>query len=339
MGRETVRVALALQGGGAHGAFTWGVLDRLLEEDWIEIDAISGASAGAMNAAALADGFAAGGHEGARRSLAAFWGSVADAATLSPFRRTPFDRLLGRWSLDRSPSFLALDILSRLLSPYEVWPPRQNPLAAVLRERLDFDRLRGGPIRLFVTATNVRTGRGRVFRTPEITHEALLASACLPTLFPAVEIDGEAYWDGGYSGNPTITPLVRESLARDTILVPVSPAERLGTPSSATEILNRASEISFNAGILKELRMMALLRKVADPASAEGARWAGMRVHAVDNAVAETLDRSSALNAEPEFLEMLREEGRAAASRFLRSSGDALGRRGTLPLDPLLDGV
>jgi NTE family protein len=334
--REPLLVDLALQGGGAHGAFTWGVIDRLLEEPWLEFDGISGTSAGAMNAAVMADGFAANGREGARVALEAFWRRVARAATFSPFRRTPLDRALGRWSLDYSPAFVMLDILARVFSPYELLPWAPNPLEAVLAESVDFDRLARAPIKLFVTATNVRTGRGRVFRNADITPQVLLASACLPTLFQAVEIDGEAYWDGGYSGNPTITPLVRECRSQDTIIVPINPVERPGTPRSAREILNRLNEVAFNAVLLKELRMIALLRQIADPGNAEGAHWAGMRVHFVRNPLMVELGWSSKLNAEWEFLTMLRDEGRDAADVFLAEHGDALGHRSSLDLDILL---
>ena len=207
--RDVVPIDLALQGGGAHGAFTWGVLDRLLEVPWLRFDGISGTSAGAMNAAVMADGYAEGGPEGARAALERFWKRVADAALLSPLRRGPLEILTGLWTLDYSPVFLALDISARVFSPYDLNPGGSNPLRKILLESINFTRLASAPIRLFVTATNVRTGRGRIFRNADLTPDALLASACLPTMFQAVEIDGEAYWDGGFSGNPTITPLVR----------------------------------------------------------------------------------------------------------------------------------
>jgi NTE family protein len=217
MKRPPVLVDLALQGGGAHGAFTWGVLDRLLEEPWLRIEGISGTSAGAMNAAVLVDGYAKGGAERARSQLGLFWKKVSDAALLSPFRRSPLDILLGRWTLDSSPLFLAFDLMARIFSPYDLNPRGVNPLAQILGDCVDFQHLVRAPIKLFVTATNVRTGRGRVFRNAELTPDVLLASGCLPTLFQAIEIDGEAYWDGGFAGNPTITPLVRECASEDTI--------------------------------------------------------------------------------------------------------------------------
>ena len=339
MRRGPVAVDLALQGGGAHGAFTWGVLDRLLEEPWLRIDGISGTSAGAMNAAVLIDGHAAGGAAGARAALEAFWRSVSRAALLSPLRRTPLDLLLGRWTLDYSPAFIAMDLASRLFSPYDLNPGGSNPLREILADSIDFERLAQAPIKLFVTATQVRTGRGRVFRNSVITPDVLLASACLPTLFQAVEIGGEPYWDGGYSGNPTITPLVRECVSNDTILVQINPVERQGTPRTARDILNRLNEVSFNAVLLKELRMIALLRQVAEPGDCEGARWADMRIHRIASEQMAALGYSSKLNAEWEFLCMLRDEGRSAAESFLAAHGEDLGRHSSLDLDPLLQGV
>ena len=337
--RDPLLADLALQGGGAHGAFTWGVLDRLLEEPWLGIEGISGTSAGAMNAAVLIDGYAKGGAEAARKALETFWREVSRAAMLSPFRRTPLDMLLGRWTLDFSPGFVTMDLMSRLFSPYELNPAGINPLSEILAKCIDFDRVARAPIKLFVTATNVHTGRGRVFRNSEISPDVLLASACLPIMFQAIEIDGEPYWDGGYSGNPTMTPLVRECVSRDTILIAINPVERPGTPRTARDILNRLNEVSFNAVLLKELRMIALLRQVADPGHSEGALWADMRIHLIESDALVKLGYSSKLNAEWEFFCMLRDEGRTAAQAFLTKHGQDLGHRSTCDLDVLLRGV
>jgi NTE family protein len=337
--RKPVLVDLALQGGGSHGAFTWGVLDRLLEEPWLEIDGISGTSAGAMNAAVMVYGHQTGGRAGAREALEAFWRGVSDAARFSPFQRGPLDVLLGRWSLDSSPMYVAMDLMSRVVSPYDVNPMGKNPLREILADLIDFEVLAQSPIHLFITATNVRTGRGRVFKNAEVTPDVLLASACLPTMFQAIEIDGEAYWDGGYSGNPTLTTLVRECKSHDTILVPINPIERKGVPRTASDILNRLNEVSFNAVALKELRMMALLRKVADPGDGEGRLWAEMRIHYVQNTVLAELGASSKLVAEWPFFSFLRDEGRKAAQNFLNAHADDLGKRSTLDIDVLLEGV
>ena len=338
-GGAPLLVDLALQGGGAHGAFTWGVLDRLLEEPRLEIEGISGTSAGAMNAAVLISGQAAGGAEGAKAALEQFWRRVSDAALLSPFRRTPLDVMLGRWTLDTSPMFVTLDLMARIFSPYDLNPHGANPLRDILAECIDFYRVAKSQVKLFVTATNVHTGRGHIFRNADLTPEVLLASACLPTLFQAIEIDGEAYWDGGYAGNPTITPLIRDCASNDTILVQVNPVERPGTPRSARDIINRVNEVSFNATLLKELRMMALLRQVSDPGNSEGARWAKMRIHRISSATMTELGYSSKLNAEWDFFLMLRNEGRRSAEAFLAAHGNDLGARSTLDLDGLLDHI
>ena len=338
-GPKPIAVNLALQGGGSHGAFTWGVLDRLLDEPSLTIDGISGTSAGAMNAAVLASGYRAGGRAGARLALEDFWRQVSDSARFSPFQRGPLDVLLGRWTLDNSPLFVAMDMMSRLYSPYDLNPRGTNPLTGILASVIDFERIAESPVRLFITATNVRTGRGRVFGNDAVTPDVLLASACLPTLFQAIEIDGDSYWDGGYSGNPTITPLIRDLDSEDTILVPINPIERPGTPSTARDILNRLNEVSFNAVLLKELRMIAMMRQVADPGHSEGARWARMRVHLVPNHIMATLGYSSKLNAEWSFLTMLRDEGRKACEGFLATHRDGIGVRSTVDLDVLLEGV
>jgi NTE family protein len=334
--REPVLVDLALQGGGSHGAFTWGVLDRLIEEPWLRIEAISGTSAGAMNAALVADGWTQGGAEGARTALENYWRRVSQAAAFSPLQRSPLDRLMGRWTLDTSPGYLAMDLTARVLSPYDLNPLGLNPLRTILAESIDFGHLNRAPIKLFVTATNVRTGRGRIFRNAEITADVLLASACLPTMFQAIEIDGEPYWDGGYAGNPTLTPLVRESDAHDTILVQINPRERLERPRTANEILNRLNEISFNSPLMKELRMIALLSHVADPGHGEGARWAGMRTHRIMSDTLAGFGASSKLNAEWEFVSLLKEEGRKSADAFLAAHGEDIGKLSTADLDVLL---
>lgn len=334
-----IAVDFALQGGGAHGAFSWGVLDRVLELPGLQLDGISGTSAGAMNAAVLADGYAEGGSDGARAALERFWRRVSDAARLSPLRRGPLEVLLGNWTLDNSPMFVAMDLASRVFSPYDLGVAAFNPLRDILARSIDFDRLRRSPVKIFITATNVQTGRGRVFRNAELSMDALLASACLPTMYKAIEIDGEPYWDGGYAGNPTITPLVRECDASDTILVQVNPIHRPGTPKSARDILNRLNEISFNSPLVKELRMIALLRRAACPTKTESALWAQMRIHRIASDWMVKLGASSKFIAEWRFLQKLRDEGRRCADAFIAAHGRDLGRRSSLDLDAFLEGV
>jgi NTE family protein len=258
---------------------------------------------------------------------------------LSPIRRGPLDVFLNRWTLDNSLPYIATDLMSRLFSPYDLNLTGWNPLRKLLTEGVDYDRVAQSPIKLFITATNVATGRARVFRNHEITPDVLLASACLPTMFQAVEIDGEAYWDGGYSGNPTITPLIRECKSHDTIIIPINPVERKGIPRAASEILNRLNEVAFNAVLLKELRMIALLRRVASIGDKEGEQWAKMRVHNVTSEIMTELDASSKMIAEWDFFCLLRDEGRRSAQAFLERHADDLGHRSTVDLDVLLEGV
>lgn len=230
-------------------------------------------------------------------------------------------------------------MMSRLISPYDINLTGWNPLRDILTASVDFNQVAQSPIKLFITVTNVETGRARVFRNSDVTPEALIASACLPTLFQAIEIDGDAYWDGGYSGNPTITPLIRETNSEDTIIVPINPIRRKARPRSASEILNRLNEVAFNAVLIKELRMIALLRRVADPGDKEGEKWAGMRVHRVGNDTMTVLNASSKLIAEWDFLRLLHDEGRRSAQTFLEHHVGDLGHRSTLDLDAFLEGV
>ncbi|MDI9818600.1 MULTISPECIES: patatin-like phospholipase family protein [unclassified Legionella] len=334
--RKQVLIDLALQGGGAHGAYTWGVLDRLLEEPRLRIEGISGTSAGSMNAAVLVSGYINNGAEGARAALEEFWRRVSRAALFSPFQRSFLDILSGRWTLNYSPWFIAFNFISRLLSPYDLNPIAFHPLRSILLESINFEELAEAPIKLFITVTNVRTGKGKIFRNGEITPEVLLASACMPTLFQAIEIDGEAYWDGGFSGNPTITPLIQECESSDTVLVQINPIERTGIPKSAPEILNRINEVAFNATLIKELRMIAVLRQVVDTLKGECARWAKMRIHRIASSKMVELGYSSKLNAEWSFLCMLRDEGRRTADNFLIKYGKDLNRRSSFDLDSLL---
>ena len=335
--RKPLLVDLALQGGGAHGAFTWGVLDRLLEEHWLTFDGISGTSAGAMNAAVMASGHTHGGADGAKAALETFWKSVSEASRFSPIQRGPLEMLTGKWTLENSPMYMAAEMMSRIFSPYDLNPTNAHPLRDILAETVDFECLSDAPIRLFITATNVRTGAGRVFRNAEITPDVLLASGCLPTMFQAVEIDGEHYWDGGYVGNPTITPLVRECDSNDTILVQINPIVRDELPKSAREIMNRLNEVAFNSPLVKELRMIALLNKVADVGHGEGAMWARMRIHRIASDRVTEVDSTSKLITEWTFLQGLRNEGRRMADAFLEEHGSNLGKRSTLDLDSMLE--
>ncbi len=254
------RVDLALQGGGSHGAFTWGVLDRLLEDEAVEISAISGTSAGALNAAVLATGHDRGGRAGARAALTAFWHDVSTSSQIfSPFSLSQASAAGSSFNFDKLPSYQWLNSFFRAFSPYEFNPLNLNPLRDVARRHVDEDALRRCDIPLFITATSVRSGQAHVFTGKDLSIDALLASACLPFIFQAVTIDGEAYWDGGYTGNPAIYPLIYNTETLDILLVKINPLQHEGTPTRSVEIIDRLSEITFNASLVAEMRAIAFV--------------------------------------------------------------------------------
>lgn len=334
-------INLALQGGGSHGALTWGVLDRLLSDPRIEICEISGTSAGAMNAVVLADGHVRGGREGARAALGRFWRAVSEAARFSPLQRTPLDRWFGNYTLDQSPGYIWFDIASRLFSPYDLNPRGLNPLRALLADTVNFDNVRASrEIAVHVAATNVRTGRSRVFSGADVTLEAVLASACLPQLFPAVQIDGEHYWDGGFSGNPELLPLVQSGRTADIVIVQINPILRRKPPRRAREIINRINEISFNTALIKDLRAIALSQRLnlAEGRACEIAETTYLHLIHTEADV-QDLSASSKLNPEWSYLGMLFERGKRWADEWLNQNFDALGRRSTLDLDDLFRDV
>ncbi|MFO8005600.1 patatin-like phospholipase family protein [Thioalkalivibrio sp.] len=330
-------VDLALQGGGAHGALTWGVLDRLLADERIEIATISGTSAGAMNAVVMAEGFDRGGREGAREALARFWKAVSDAARFSPIQRSLWDRLTNRFSLDQSPGYLFFELLTRQFSPYELNPLNINPLRDLVASLVDFERVNHcDALTVFVTATNVRTGRGRTFTQPDLSVDTVMASACLPFMYQAVEIDGEAYWDGGYIGNPALYPLVEDRATRDLIVVQINPMLREELPRTGREIINRLNEITFNASLIKELRSIELLHQLIEAEQLESERYRDICVHLIHaHEELKDLDASSKMNAEWDYLTHLKERGWSWAEGFLERHFDDLGVRSTFDLKGL----
>jgi NTE family protein len=332
--RAEKTLSLALQGGGAHGAFTWGVLDAILEDGRLAIEAITGASAGAVNAVVLAEGWIEGGPDGARAQLSQFWQRVSLDGALSAPQRQLFNLLLGSWHVDGSPVHLWLDAWSRVLSPAERNPLDINPLRDALKELIDFERVRAcEATRLFVSATHVRTGKVKVFERAELTADHVLASACLPTIFQAVEIDGEPYWDGGYVGNPALFPLFYQAHADDILLVQINPIERQETPRTASEIQNRLTEITFNANLLGELRAIEFVRRLIDAGKLSRGDYKRVRMHRI--AGGEELAAfaaSSRLTAEWSFFNELKDLGRSAAARWLAANYDAIGAHATLDL-------
>lgn len=315
MRRQKKTVNVALQGGGSHGAFAWGVLDRLLEEPRIALEGVVGTSSGAMNAAVLAYGLTIGGAAGAREKLAEFWRAIADAARLSPLQ-TPW------------PGYQFMETMARVFSPYELNPLNLNPLRGVLERTIDFGRLRAeGTVKLYLCASNVRTGRLRVFERSEASADAVLASACLPQLFQAVEINGEHYWDGGYMGNPPLFPLVYGCDSRDVVLVMINPIRIDAVPKSAHAILDRINTLSFNSSLMREMRAIHFVSRLVESGVDDGGRLKQMLIHCVDaEDEMRGLGASSKLNAGWEFIASLHGLGRSRAEAFLEAHYDKLGR-------------
>ncbi len=346
------RVNLALQGGGAHGAFTWGALDRFLEEDAFEIEAITATSAGSMNAAALKHGWMTGGAEGARERLSDFWlrmagldGAMADAMIDWLRAVAPSPSLIAR-SLEANPAIMAAEMVTRVFSPYQFNPSNYHPLRQVVDEMLDYAQVCSsqGP-KLFIAATNVRTGKPRVFVGDEICTDAILASACLPTLYQAIEIHDpatgrdEAYWDGGYMGNPALYPLFFEAEAADVIIVHINPMLREELPRSAQEILNRVNEISFNASLLRELRNIQFINQMLDTGVIAEGRMKRTHVHSVsDDALMTQLGIATKMTPNKGLLLQLRDAGREAMDGFLTAHGDDIGKRSSVDLASMFDG-
>jgi NTE family protein len=314
-GSKPKTINLALQGGGAHGAFTWGVLDRLLADDRLVIDGISATRA-------------------ARQALEEFWRRVSLMAAASPVQQSWFDRLFGGYGMDFSPSYQFFDFMTRLLSPYQFNPSDINPLRELLVDSVDFDRLRaGGGVKLFVAATNVRTGKIKVFESRELSAGVLLASACLPLMFRAVEVDGQHYWDGGYMGNPAIFPLIYGCDARDVVIVHINPIEREELPTTARDILNRMDEISFNSSLMREMRAIQFVTDLIDREQVKDGRLKRMLIHSIEaQDVMAGLGVSSKLNPDWEFLTHLRDVGRERADRWLDLNYGRLGRESTVDL-------
>ncbi len=333
-GNSAKMVNLALQGGGAHGAFTWGVLDHLLEDGRIGIEAISGTSAGAMNAVVVADGIMKGGPDGARQALEDFWQAVSREGAKSPIQRSLVNVFMGDWSLDTSPGFLFFDHLTRLVSPYQLNPLDLNPLRDLLEAQVDFDRVAAcDKMKLFISATNVHTGRVKVFTCSEITPDVVMASACLPLIFQAVEIDGVPYWDGGYMGNPALFPFFNSSASSDIVLVQINPIERKTTPRTAREIVNRVNEISFNSSLLKELRAIEFVARLIDQGKLDPSDYKEVLLHRIEaGEEILALSASSKLNAEWAFLVHLRDIGREAARQWLDRHFDSIGKKSSVDI-------
>lgn len=334
----TKRVNLALQGGGAHGAFTWGVLDHLLTDDRLSIEGISGTSAGAVNTVMLADGLVRGGREEARKRLSDFWRAASSTGNLPALQREALQRLLSFTPLEGTPVQAWFNALSRYFSPYDVNPLNINPLKDLIQHFVDFEALRAcRDLQIFISATNVQTGRVRIFSREKITADAVMASACLPLLFRAVEIDGVPYWDGGYRGNPVIFPFFRTTNTEDVLVVQINPLVRHDTPTSSSEIMNRINEITFNSPLIDEYRAIDFVARLIDegrlPRGTGRGEYRRINVHRIVlERVGTHFDAFSKLSTDYDFFEMLYVSGKRAARRFMDEHFDDIGKKSTVDL-------
>jgi NTE family protein len=325
-------INLALQGGGSHGAFTWGVLDRILEDDRIGFDGVTATSAGGVNAVVLADGLALNGREGARERLRNFWKRMSEVASTSFIAPSIFDQVNPNFGLDQTPSYVFIDTLSRILSPYQLNPFDINPLRDLLNAEVNFDRVRKQEvIKLFLSATNVRTGKVKVFAREELTADHVLASACLPFMMRAPEIDGDGYWDGGFMGNPAIFPVIYGCTSPDVILVHLTPTERPELPTNSRAIINRMQEISFNSSLMREMRAIAFVTQLIDEGKITGGKRMYMHLIEAEDLIRD-LAGSSKMNGTWKFLTHLFDIGREHADKWLAENYDSIGTKGTVDL-------
>jgi|SRR5580704_2179738 NTE family protein len=334
----TKRINLALQGGGAHGAFTWGVLDHLLTDERLLIEGISGTSAGAVNAVMLADGLARGGREEAQKRLADFWRAASSTGNVPAMQREVLQRLLSFTPLEGTPVQAWFNAVSKYFSPYDVNPLNINPLKDLIEHFVDFEALRAcRDLQIFISATNVQTGRVRIFSREKITADAVMASACLPLLFRAVEIDGVPYWDGGYLGNPVIFPFFRTTSTEDVLVVQINPLVRHETPTSSSEIMNRINEITFNSSLIDEYRAIDFVARLIDqgrlPRGTGPGEYRRINVHRIVlERFGTHFDSFSKLSTDYDFFEMLRLSGKRAARRFMDEHFGDIGKRSTVDL-------
>ena len=335
------KLNLALQGGGSHGAFAWGVLDRILQETSIEIDSISATSAGATNAAIIAKGLINGGNEGARKELHHFWHEVSTYGKIfSPIKFTPWEALMGV-SAENSASFFIFDMVTRLFSPYQFNPFNYNPLKNLLESTIDFQQLKTtDKVKLFICATNVQTGKVKIFENKDISPEVILASSCLPFLFQAVEIDQEHYWDGGYMGNPAIFPLIYEAKSTDVLIIHINPIVRKGLPINATEIMNRINEVSFNSSLMREMRAIAFVTKLLDQGWIKEEyreKVKRMYIHSIRaDELMMNFSVASKFNTDWNFLLQLFELGQKAGDTWLEENFNKIGVESSIQIEEYL---
>jgi NTE family protein len=324
------KINLALQGGGSHGAFTWGIIERLLEEDDIQIDGICGTSAGAMNAVVTTYGMLKGGKQGALDLLNKFWQEISKAQAFTMLQPSWVDKMMNNGSLNFSPAYYFLDFFTLVFSPYQFNPLNINPLRSILEKHIDFDELHQAKKNLFVCATNVRTSRVKVFHCQEVSVEAVLASACLPFLFQTIEIDGESYWDGGYMGNPPLFPLIDHTNTPDIMLVQLNPIHKEEVPKTVEGIRDRINEIGFNSSLMWEMRKINFVEKLLDEGLNLDGRLKRLYIHHINTEkVICQLGVSSKLNADWGFLQYLRNKGRETAEKWLEEHKQFIGVKST----------
>jgi NTE family protein len=336
--RGKKRINLALQGGGTHGAFTWGVLDHLLEDGRLAIEGISGTSAGAVNAVMLADGLKRGGPEEARKRLADFWRAASLGGDLPPLQRAVVGRLFSLLPAANSPTLDWLTAWSSYFSPYDVNPLNINPLKDIIERFVDFDGLRADQRPIFIAATNVQTGRLHIFPHEKISAEAVMASACLPAVFRAVEIDGVHYWDGGYLGNPVLYPFFRATDSEDVLVVQINPLVRKKIPTSNREIMSRVNEITFNAPLLSELRAIEFVNRLIDqgrlPRGTGVNEYRRINVHRIVlEGLGERFASATKLRNDYDSFRLLRKLGQRAARRFLDAHYADIGERSSIDVN------
>lgn len=325
-------INLALQEGGTHGAFTWGVLDRLLEEDQLIVDGITATSAGSINAVMFAYGLSVAGREGAKNALALFWRRMSAIMASSIVQPSFLDKMRGNFGLDYSPGYMLINMLCQLLSPYQLNPFNLNPLKDLLEEIVDFQRIRQQTsVKLFLCATNVRTCKVEIFHGKELTADHVLASSCLPFLMQAVEIGDERYWDGGFLGNPALFPVIYECAARDIVLVHVTPTQRSDFPVTANSILSRMQEVSVSSSLMREMRAVAFVNKSIDQGKMTGGKQILVHIIEAEDVISE-LPNSSKLNGEWDFLLYLHDVGRRRTEDWLASNFDRLGVESSIDL-------
>jgi NTE family protein len=327
-------INLALQGGGSHSAFTWGVLDRLLDDERLTFDGITASSGGGVNAVLLADGLALGGRQAAKELLRVFWEKLSDMTSSSIIAPSFLDKANPTFGLEHSPGYLFVDLITRFMSPYQLNPFDISPMRDLLNEVIDFERVRQQQlVKLFLSATNVRTGKVTVFTNEEITADHVLASGCLPFKMRAPEIGGEHYWDGGFMGNPAIFPVIYECDSCDVLLVPLTPTERAELPTDSHAILNRMEEISLNSSLMREMRFVAFFTRLIDEGKLTGSKRMFMHLIEADDII-KHLSGSSKMNADWKFLMHLFEIGRERADEWLSANFDRLGVETTFDLKP-----